>query len=533
MSAAAILRWRLRGRRGAALRGHCGLRCDGALCHACSACSAGAGSAESRAMSLRSLKVLEDDVRAARERFVLTKRLARLVLKDETIVFEVAGKEGDFTAFVSDPYPMEATVVYGPDDFECHTSGTVDDTILAVLSQLQTPEANRIQLDFGSEGSEEIAVPSQLKAKAGHIQHDSHDSGSDCEEMDWIVTDRPPEPALAADLNSVQQLLGESAVLITQLCPNTYRLRLYVPVKCAVLDARVCTAWGLKPDVPLCVDICLPVSGYGFGTVEPSMLKQIRQEGFNEFALEKQLMQILANFCLVCKNRAWERFERDEHAEHAEPSATEHPEPENMCRHFELKKQSLMLQALAHKELGFLYCLGAYLQLRMPTLHEYCAICDSAFSLPPMMMRSVCPRELCTYQFGEFGSKITSAEGMNNHAEVIDLLVCMLVAAATSSRRHLIFDPFPKVYVGEQLRVVLHPESKDFSKLETYVKELQSLRVRVGNQLGASWSAKTSSMSAEAAALLKWTVASNRSFLAPLQEWSSVSLNFECCPLKR
>lgn len=176
------------------------------------------------------------------------------------------------------------------------------------------------------------------------------------------------------------------------------------------------------------------------------------------------------------------------------------------------------------------------LQLRMPTLHEYCAICDSPFTLPPMMMRAVCPRELCTYQFGEFGSKITSAEGMNNHAEVVDLLVCMLLAAAKSSRRHLILDPFPNVSVGEQLReaahsnrkafvsvggglrVVLHPDSKDFSKLETYVQELQSIRARVGNQLGASWSAKTSSMSAEAAALLKWTVASNRSFLAPLQD---------------
>jgi len=453
-------------------------------------------------MSLRSKQVIQEDVRDARERFVVAanKRLSRLDLEEDTIVFQVFGLEGDFTAFLSDPYPMESTVVYGPDDFELHTSGAVQDTILAVMSELKSHEPSR--------GSRE----------------DSSD-----EEMDWIVTDRPPEPGLQSDLDSVQSLFGDRSVDITQLCPQTYRVRVYVPVQCATLDKRVCAAWGFKPDIPICVELCLPASGYAFGAVKPCMLTQIRQEGFPEFALEKQLMQILTEFCSVCSCTAWESFEcgGDDILEDA---------PDKVYQRFRLKKQRLTLEALRNKDLGFLSCLGRYLQLRMPTLHEYCAICDSPFTLPPMMMRAVCPRELCTYQFGEFGSKITSAEGMNNHAEVVDLLVCMLLAAVKSPRRHLILDPFPNVSVGEQLheaarsdrkdfvrvgeglRAVLHPDSKDFSKLETYVQELQTIRTRVGNQLGASWSAKTSSMSAEAAALLKWTVASNRSFLAPLQD---------------
>ena len=437
-------------------------------------------------MSLRSSTVIEDDVREARERFVTNKRLSRLDIEEDTIVFQVFGLEGDFTAFLSDPYPMESTVVYGPDDFELHTSGTIHDTILAVISKLKSQEGKRLREDSCSDAGEE--------------------------ELDWIVTERPPELGLQSDLDSVQDLFGDGAVEITQLCPKTYRVRLYVPVKCAILDTRVCSAWGFKPDVPICVELCLPASGYAFGVVKPYMLTQIRQEGFPEFGLEKQLMQILADFCLVCSCKSWEGFES------GADDVLEDDTPDKLYRRFELKKQSLTLEALGNKELGFLSCLGRYLQLRMPTLHEYCAICDSPFTLPPMMMRAVCPRELCTYQFGEFGSKITSAEGMNNHAEVVDLLVCMLLAAAKSSRRHLILDPFPKVYVGEDLRVVLHPDSKDFSKLEAYVQELQAIRTRVGNQLGASWSAKTSSMSAEAAALLKWTVASNRSFLAPLQD---------------
>ncbi|CAE7438485.1 PARP6 [Symbiodinium sp. CCMP2592] len=438
------------------------------------------------AMSLRSSTVIEDDVREARERFVANKRLSRLDIEEDTIVFQVFGLEGDFTAFLSDPYPMESTVVYGPDDFELHTSGTIHDTILAVISKLKSQEGKRLREDSCSDAGEE--------------------------ELDWIVTERPPELGLQSDLDSVRNLFGDGAVDITQLCPKTYRVRLYVPVKCAILDTRVCSAWGFKPDVPICVELCLPASGYAFGVVKPYMLTQIRQEGFPEFGLEKQLMQILADFCLVCSCKSWESFES------GADDVLEDDTPDKLYRRFELKKQSLTLEALGNKELGFLSCLGRYLQLRMPTLHEYCAICDSPFTLPPMMMRAVCPRELCTYQFGEFGSKITSAEGMNNHAEVVDLLVCMLLAAARSSRRHLILDPFPKVYVGEDLRVVLNPDSKDFSKLEAYVQELQGIRTRVGNQIGASWSAKTSSMSAEAAALLKWTVASNRSFLAPLQD---------------
>ena len=443
-------------------------------------------------MSTRSKRAIESDVDDARERFVATRRLSRLDLEEDTIVFQVFGLSGDFTAFLSDPYPMEATVVYGPDDFELQTSGTIEDTILAVLSELKSLEAK----------------PAKDRH---HIGSNAESAESSDEEMSWVVTDRPPEPALQADIDSVQKLFGDGAVVLTQLCLTTYRVRLYVPIKCALLDTRVCAAWGLKPDVPVCVDICLPVTGYAMGVVEPSMLAQVRQEGFPEFGLEKQLMQILADFCSVCKSRAWESFD-------CVHESVDEDAPEKLFRRFELKKQELMLQALGDRELGFLSCLGRYLQLRMPTLNEYCAICDAPFMLPPMMMRAVCPRELCTYQFGEFGSKITSAEGLNNHAEVVDLLVCMLVAAAKSSRRHMILDPYPNVYVGEQLQVVLHPNSKDFNKLETYVRELEGIRARIGNQFGASWSAKTSSMSAEAAALLKWTVASNRSFLAPLQD---------------
>lgn len=44
------------------------------------------------------------------------------------------------------------------------------------------------------------------------------------------------------------------------------------------------------------------------------------------------------------------------------------------------------------------------------------------------------------------------------------------------------------------------------------------MRSKLGDKMGASWALCTSQMSLEAAALLKWTVSSNRSFLSPLED---------------
>ncbi|CAE8646407.1 unnamed protein product, partial [Polarella glacialis] len=63
-------------------------------------------------------------------------RLRRLALEEEAVAFQVEGWDGDFTAFLADPYPTGESSVYGPDDFELQTTGTVVEVVAAVLQAL-------------------------------------------------------------------------------------------------------------------------------------------------------------------------------------------------------------------------------------------------------------------------------------------------------------------------------------------------------------------------------------------------------------
>ena len=256
---------------------------------------------------------------------------------------------------------------------------------------------------------------------------------------------------------------------------------------------------------------------WGIESVSGSMIKRIWQEGFPDFALESQLLQILRDFC-NCKAEP-EVIDLEEQPPAIVDLVSDAPDLDHR-KEYETKKRRLIRTALGGLSSdGFLICLAHYLQLRVPTVHEFCAICDQPFNLPPMMMRTVCSNELCAYQFGEFGSKITTAESVNHPSEILDLLMCMLFAAGTSTRRTDVLDPYPLVQVGQsEGGCILHPQRKDFNKVESLVQELQILRSKLGEKMGASWALCTSQMSVEAAALLKWTAASNRSYLAPLED---------------
>ena len=82
---------------------------------------------------------------------------------------------------------------------------------------------------------------------------------------------------------------------------------------------------------------------------------------------------------------------------------------------------------------------------RIPTLNQYCVICDCPhiFGIP-LLKPAVCRRELCAFAFQQL--HVMSSAVLATQAEVIDLLVHMAKAAAHSSRANLIFDPFPTVF---------------------------------------------------------------------------------------
>jgi hypothetical protein len=285
-----------------------------------------------------------------------------------------------------------------------------------------------------------------------------------------------------------------------------------------LVDETTAGAWGMHAAKHLTIEIHLPTVGYlredMFSRI---IVRHVWQEGYPKFALEKQLLKILNGFCNVAS--ATDKLIADF-------TSREDYSPDELetVKRYEDKKFSMLQEAQNCHDVGFLASMVRYAQLRIPTMHEYCAICDQPFSVQPMLLRTVCCRDLCTYQFAEFGDKITSAEGVNTQAEIVDLLVCMLMRAALSSRREDILDPYPCIYGGADGReIILHPKKKDYKRLQSIVDLLLKLRGECVSKMGASWSALKSRMGVEAASLVSWVVASNRSYLAPLSDDNRIS----------
>eukprot|EP00931_Biecheleriopsis_adriatica_P094266 TRINITY_DN67936_c0_g1_i1.p1 TRINITY_DN67936_c0_g1~~TRINITY_DN67936_c0_g1_i1.p1 ORF type:complete len:657 (+),score=149.84 TRINITY_DN67936_c0_g1_i1:130-1971(+) len=423
-------------------------------------------------------------------------------MEDDALAFEVRGWDGEFTAFPADPYPSGTTSVYGPDDFELELSGSVLEIVSGVLSKLG--------------GTRILPTPALIPFQSSD------------EPDDYFCRDREPSPSLKRELEVVRRYLGEDSVSATDIA-SSWRVRICLPT-CqgqSGIDSTCAAAWGLDVARPLHLELHIPYDwDPSSSPLPPSAVSEVWQEEFPSFALNKQLLQVLRDFCLVASGQVLPSKLADLQARLGSSSMgygiqqADDPAASLLLK-YEKKKQQLLQKALSFGE-GFLASLAIYLQLRVPTVHEYCAICDQPFEVAPMLMRTVCSSGLCSYQFSEFGNKITTADGINTQAEVVDLLVCMLMRAVKSSRRNLILDPYPTVYL-QQGQEVLHPRNKDYLKLEGFTDELRALRSTVSTQLGAAWSVLNDRMSPEAAALVKWVVASNRSFLAPLDDGDRIA----------
>ncbi|KAG2471379.1 PARP6 polymerase, partial [Polypterus senegalus] len=98
-------------------------------------------------------------------------------------------------------------------------------------------------------------------------------------------------------------------------------------------------------------------------------------------------------------------------------------------------------------EYGFLVQIMKYAEQRIPTLNEYCVVCDEqhVFQNGSMLKPAVCTRELCVFSFYTLGVMSGAAEEVATGAEVVDLLVAMCRAALESPRKSIIFEPYPSV----------------------------------------------------------------------------------------
>uniref|UniRef100_A0AAY4D6N4 Poly [ADP-ribose] polymerase n=1 Tax=Denticeps clupeoides TaxID=299321 RepID=A0AAY4D6N4_9TELE len=142
-------------------------------------------------------------------------------------------------------------------------------------------------------------------------------------------------------------------------------------------------------------------------------------------------------------------------------------------------------QALIHcksvptLEYGFLVQIMKYSEQRIPTLNEYCVVCDEqhVFQNCSMLKPAVCTRELCVFSFYTLGVMSGAAEDVATGAEVVDLLVVMCRAALESARKSIIFDPYPSVVdPSDPKSLAFNPKKKSYERLQKALDSVMSIR---------------------------------------------------------
>ncbi|XP_058623449.1 protein mono-ADP-ribosyltransferase PARP6 isoform X2 [Onychostoma macrolepis] len=189
-------------------------------------------------------------------------------------------------------------------------------------------------------------------------------------------------------------------------------------------------------------------------------------------------------------------------------------------------------QALIHcksiptLEYGFLVQVMKYSEQRIPTLNDYCVVCDEqhVFQNGSMLKPAVCTRELCVFSFNTLGVMSGAAEDVATGAEVVDLLVAMCRAALESARKSIIFDPYPSVVDPHDPKsLAFNPKKRSYERLQRALDSITSIReitqgpyVEIKKQMDK--------LDPLAHPLLQWIISSNRSHIVKLP--SSRQLKF-------
>ncbi|KAK6179519.1 hypothetical protein SNE40_011853 [Patella caerulea] len=169
-------------------------------------------------------------------------------------------------------------------------------------------------------------------------------------------------------------------------------------------------------------------------------------------------------------------------------------------------------------ENGFLVQIFQYARQRIPTLNEYCVICDEphVFQNGAMLKPAVCSRELCVFSYQTLNVMSDAAADIATGAEVVDLLVTMTKAACKHNRKATIFDPYPTVVDPKKsAEFALNPKSKDYDKVEQILKVIPDMNT-ISRFSGAELKSSLDDRNILAYPLLQWIIGSNRSHIVKL-----------------
>ncbi|XP_071370267.1 protein mono-ADP-ribosyltransferase PARP6-like, partial [Centroberyx affinis] len=167
---------------------------------------------------------------------------------------------------------------------------------------------------------------------------------------------------------------------------------------------------------------------------------------------------------------------------------------------------------------GFLVQIMKYAEQRISTLNEYCVLCDErhVFQNGPMLKPSVCTRELCVFSFYTLGVMSGATEEVATGAEVVDLLVAMCRAALLSSRKSIIFEPYPSVVDPcNPKTLAFSPKRKSYDRLQNALDNVLLIR-KVAQGPYSEIKKQMDKIDPLAHPLLQWIIASNRSHIVKL-----------------
>ncbi|KAG9489621.1 protein mono-ADP-ribosyltransferase PARP6 isoform X1 [Eleutherodactylus coqui] len=169
-------------------------------------------------------------------------------------------------------------------------------------------------------------------------------------------------------------------------------------------------------------------------------------------------------------------------------------------------------------EYGFLVQIMKYAEQRLPTLNEYCVVCDEqhVFQNASMLKPAVCTRELCVFSFYTLGVMSGAAEEVATGAEVVGLLVAMCRAALESPRKSIIFEPYPSVVdPNDPKTLAFNPKKKNYERLQKALDSVMSIReMTQGSYLEIK--KQMDRLDPLAHPLLQWIISSNRSHIVKL-----------------
>uniref|UniRef100_A0A671WH75 Poly [ADP-ribose] polymerase n=1 Tax=Sparus aurata TaxID=8175 RepID=A0A671WH75_SPAAU len=349
------------------------------------------------------------------------------------------------------------------------------------------------------------------------------DEDSDTEEIMYGIhescaTDLYHHPQLYTDIEAVRTLYSDAAVSIREF-GSIDDVDVDLKINANILEEEVAKAWRINPSEPIVIRLHFSLSLYLDG---PAPTVEVFQPSNKDnFSFGKQLQNFItesilkplltASSLLVSRSHDLQEpsvkdsiilpaIKLNHFTNHTTSYTIKNPTGElftytpsgksvNCSMQSIQKSQKLLnfgnnkndLITTRKRHVCFSLCsqVMRYAEQRIPTLNEYCVACDErhVFQNGPMLKPAVCTRELCVFSFYTLGVMTGATEEVATGAEVVDLQVAMCRAALQSSRKNIIFEPYPSVVDPYNPKTLaFSPKRKSYERLQKALDSILLIR---------------------------------------------------------